>query len=259
LPLPFAHQFSLPKSILGLFCVGIFAFAPTALAAKENPDNSRTFESFPKLRHEILNFISGATERVWISTDYLTDGEIVSALFLAVYRKIDVKVLLGRHKANRYMSRLNYLKKNNVPVFLKPNKFKTAHPSAILADNRLMYADAELNFLLKGQNYKVLYPAPDEVVSFSEAFANAAGEKVKAYARPVPLVGRPRNNRNRSANKGALPRVTPNYSNGSSSSSSGTFTYDKRDKKRPAYMPSKLPKGTVWENKIKNSTNGGSQ
>ncbi len=231
---------------------------PPAANAKNkntNTNNTETVESFAKLRHEILNIVSGATERVWVSTEYLTDGEIVSALFLAVYRKIDVKVLLGRKKANRYMSRLNYLKKNNVPVFLKPRAFKTGFTTAILADNRLMYADAELNSLIKSQSIKIKYPDPDEVINFSNSFAKAAGMKVNAYARPVPLVGRPSNGKRRVHSRATLSAPRPSYTK----SSDGTFTYDKRDKKRPAYMPSKLPKGTVWENKIKNSPNGGSQ
>src|SRR4051812_1521271 len=67
----------------------------------------RRFESFSDLRNEVLDYISGATQRIWLVTPYLTDGEIVSALYVAQYRKLDVKVLLGRGKANSYMSRLS--------------------------------------------------------------------------------------------------------------------------------------------------------
>lgn len=234
---------------------------PTIEAVAQTNSDKQIFETFPKLRHEILNTISGATERVWISTEFLSDGEIVSALFLAVYRKIDVQVLLGRTKANRYMSRLNYLKKNNVPVFLKPAKFPRTPATAVLADNRLMYLDAELDFLLKGTNYTVVYPEPDEVVKFSNIFVDASGKKVQAYARPVPLVGRPNyhKTRNSNFNRSSLSQPSkPNYNN---INSDGSYTYDKKDSKRPAYIPSKLPSGTIWEKKIneaQNSPNGGS-
>src|SRR5688572_28404829 len=79
-----------------------------------------SFTTFAELRAYMLDAISGASKRIWLTTDYLTDGEIVSALYVARYRKLDVQVLFGRAKANFYMSRLAYLKNQNIPVFLQP-------------------------------------------------------------------------------------------------------------------------------------------
>ena len=129
-----------------------------------------------------------------------------------MYRKLDVQVLLGRSKANGYMSRLNYLKNQKVPVFLKPNTYRTKHTTAVLADNRLLYANSNLNFMAKYKRFVATYPDPDEVVRFSNGFVKAAGLQVKAYAKPVPLVGRPRYHGGkqvrRSGSKRYLPRVT---------------------------------------------------
>src|SRR5690348_2584680 len=83
--------------------------AGVALAESETAPTTKRYETFSDLRADVLDLISAATQRLWLTTDYLTDGEIVSALYIAQYRKLDVKVLLGRAKANVYMSRLNYL------------------------------------------------------------------------------------------------------------------------------------------------------
>lgn len=227
-----------------------FLLADATLALGTGDYEQKQFDTFPKLRHEVLEVISGATERVWISTDYLTDGEIVSALFLALYRKLDVQVLLGRQKANGYMSRLNYLKNQKVPVFLKPHNYKTKHLTGVLADNRLMYTNANLNFMAKYKQFTATFPDPDEVVRFTNDFVKAAGLQIKAYARPVPLVGRPRyqNSKRSTVSRAQLPRTVPSYQR--SDQSTGAYTYDKADRNRPAYMPSKLPKDTKWEKKM---------
>jgi hypothetical protein len=89
------------------------------------------FDSFSKMRFEVLNLVGAAKTRIWLVTDYLTDGEVVSALFLARYRKLDVKVLLGKKKAYSYMSRLGYLRQQNIPVYIKPNNFPSGYPTQV--------------------------------------------------------------------------------------------------------------------------------
>src|SRR5262249_22068141 len=86
------------RAALGVMMVA--GFFPTHLSAQvSEPQSSKEdirvsdFDSFGKLRLEVLNLIGQSKTRIWLTTDYLTDGEIVSALFVARYRKLDVKVL----------------------------------------------------------------------------------------------------------------------------------------------------------------------
>ena len=101
------------------------------LATGPKPPTRQTetqVEGFSALRHRLLETIAGARQRVWLTSEYLTDGEIVTALYLAHYRKLDVKVLLGRVKAQSPLSRLNYLKQQKVPVWLLPDSFNPGSP-----------------------------------------------------------------------------------------------------------------------------------
>lgn len=225
--------------------------------AEQSPDGGgpRTFASFSEVRNAVLDAMAGATRRIWLNTDYLTDGEIVSALYVAQYRKLDVMVLLGRGKANGYMSRLNYLKNQNIPVYLKPDSFKTSKPTALLCDDRLYYLDGELDFMAKVKKYTFDQPGAEEKERFIVAFAGAANLKVPAVARAVPLVGRanPQNVRSSAGAAAAaggryLPQPVPTYSK---TDASGAYTYDRRRDPRPDGVPANLPKSLKWQNKPK--------
>jgi hypothetical protein len=215
--------------------------APASVAA-----GPRQFDSFSALRNALLDLFSRATERVWLTTDYLTDGELVSALYIARYRKLDVKVLLARGRANGYMSRLNYLKNQNVPVFLRPDAFRTGKPTALLTDDALFYVDAELDFLSKKRAFVVTPASPADTKTFAEAFAAAAGRQIPAVPQPVPLVGR-------AGHQGApardrLPAVHNVYQPGVGASE-GVYTYGGGRAAKPAGVPDKLPRETILQRK----------
>jgi len=182
-------------------CLTAVAMATTIsfAAVKSKPDvtplpgstsTEKNYSDFTKLRHEILNIIGGATSKVWIATDYLTDGEIVSALFVAMYRKLDVRVLIGRRKAHIYMSRLRYLKNQNIPVYLKPDDFTAADPSALLADDNLYMIDVELDFLTKRKQFKLVIKDKKTRENFEYLFVQAYSRKLQAIPRVLPAVGR---------------------------------------------------------------------
>jgi hypothetical protein len=181
----------------------------------------------------------------------LTDGEIVSALYIAQYRKLDVKVLLGRGKANGYMSRLNYLKNQNVPVFLRPNSFRIPKPTALLTDDALVYIDSELDFMAKKRSFIMAPALPAEVRTFVDGFMTAAGQQVPAVPRPVPLVGRAGNSTRgiyRPGNR--LPAVRNSYQSGNHEpgmDASGAYIYDGSRAPKPAGVPDRLPKNTIQQ------------
>lgn len=218
-------------------------------------DDTKTMTSFADLRAEVLDAIGGATRRVWLVSDYLTDGEIVSALYLAQYRKLDVQVLLGRSKANFYMSRLNYLKNQNIPVFLKPDTFKPGQPTALLADDRLLLIDGDLDFLAKVRQYHLQIASTERRDVFQAGFSSAANLRVPAVPHQIPLVGKA-TGRGRvyspglSTSSGAsapIPAGVVRSSNGSPRiDESGAYVYDRASQPRPSDVPAKLPKAVKW-------------
>ena len=147
------------------------------------------FTEFSGLRSEVLSMIGGATKRVWIATDFLTDGEIVSSLYIAQYRKVQINVLLGRDRATNILSRLSYLKQVNIPVALRPRGFYSKSPTILLVDDNLISLNANLDYMTKLPKFRMAALSPDDVGAFESAF-QAAASNTAPDARPLPQVGR---------------------------------------------------------------------
>ncbi len=222
--------------LLSLLCLSL----PHQTASAQS---TRTLQSFSELRSEVLTLISGATQRIWLATGYLTDGDIVSALYVAQYRKLNVTVLLGRARANHYMSRLNYLKNQNIPVFLQPPTYKSKYQTSILVDDRLLEATGDLDFLAKYKKVDLQIASPADTQTFASLFSQAASTRVEAKAHAVPLVGRARNHSNvySPTTKLSLPE--------SAGDPGEAYRYDRKQTPRPEGVPSKLPKVLKHEKK----------
>lgn len=222
----------------------------------------KTADSFGEIRSEVLNSIGAASQRIWLVTEFLTDGEIASALYVAQYRKVDVQVLLGKAKSAHYLSRLSYLKNQNIPVFLRPDSWRPPSVTAILTDQKVWLIDGELDSLSHVKRFNIQQGSPSEAAQFAQGFAQAANLKVPALPRPLPLVGRAKGMRggwgkayvpenSGSHPVGATSRLMPSaprYESGSDS-----FIYDRRPTPRPDGVPAKLPKALKWERRTKDS------
>jgi hypothetical protein len=235
--------------LLNAVCMSPLLASSTTFA-QQDATPLKSYDSFSALRGDILDFISGATTKVWLHSDYLTDGEIVTSLFMAKYRKLDVKVLLGKRKSNAYMSRLNYLKNQNIPVFLKPDNFKSSAISAVLSDNELVYIDGELDFMSRYKKFNVYRASEQEMQAFTAAFANAANMEIPAIPKEMPLVGRRGGsgpgayNPGQGSQRGVV--TLPSSGSVSSDSGDGAYQYGRGKAPRPDGVPTKLPKETKW-------------
>jgi len=214
----------------------------------------QTFTSFSELRSEVLNIIGGTARRLWLTTEYLTDGEIVTALYVAQYRKVDVRILLGRSKASSYMSRLNYLKNQNIPVFLRPDNFKPKPASTILSDDKLVEIDGELDFMSKYKKFNLTVAEPAVAQEYAAAFGTAAAQQLPASQRPMPLVGKQKTPWPSSdapvaqpAVKARLPVVGDRTVREAGSDDADAFIYTRKAMPRPDGVPIKLPKELKWQ------------
>jgi hypothetical protein len=227
----------------------VAAVSHQPLAAQE----LKPFSSFADVRHELLSRMGEAKARIWMVTSFLTDGEIVSALYLAQYRKLQVGVLLGRQKANTYMSRLNYLKEQNIPVFLKPDEIKFGAPTAVLVDNRLFLVDSDLDFMDRRTHFVVTSAVPEDAEKFVETFLKATERGIPAVPRAMPIVGRP-GARPRATGGVSLPRSVPKYDPGEVE---GSYSYDNARISSmaapPPGVPKVLPRETILEQRGKQS------
>lgn len=212
--------------------------------------------SFAELRSGILNLISGAKQRIWLVSDYLTDGEIVTALYIGKYRGVDTKVLLGKRKSNMYMSRLRYLKNQNIPVFYKPEKFPSGYPSQVLVDGSLYKISGELNFLDKSRAFKIQKGTKIELDNYIEEFQKATMQGSPEVSETVPLVGKAKHNamgqplaaREPVHNLLPPPREAPYVNMGE------TYNYDRSPSSRsaPEGLARKLPSKTIAQERSQN-------
>lgn len=196
----------------------------------------QSLDGFSALRHVVLEAIAGARQRIWLTTDFLSDGEIVTALYLAQYRKLDVKVLLGRWKAQHTLSRLNYLKQQKIPVFLRPDSFKPGQPTAVLADDALLHVDGELDWQARARRFTLTRGTQEAAQRFAGDFAAAANLEVPAVSRAIPMVGR--------AHTGGRTHDGGGASSYNKYTSDGAYRYDRKAEPRPDGVSAKLPKQT---------------
>lgn len=226
----------------------------TAFADVGNPaapgNDVIPFVNFSELKNSIVSKISAANERVWLSTEFLTDGDVVGALHLAKYRNVDVQVLLGRQKANAYMSRLGFLKNQEIPTWIKPQKFMTAGQTAILSDHQLILIDGELDFMTHRHNFVLRTATSAQALEFGAAFQAAVAEGLDAKPVPIPAVGRkpgrnlgrnPGRNQDKATGKAYVPPAV------AGSGGEQPFKYGRNGHSRPEGIPNKLPKTLKWK------------
>jgi hypothetical protein len=202
--------------------------------------------NFDELRHNVLELIGSSKRRIWLITDYLTDGDVVSALFLAKYRKVDVKVFLGRHKQNQYLSRLSYLKQQNIPVFTRPEHGFVA-PTLVFVDQKLYTINRDLNSLARIGQAQIAQASPADVKNFVSWFRDALEYPEPAVVRPEIQVGRSRNRPADSRRTSPAEADTPvsRYDG----EADGSYNYDRSSLSRraPEGVPTQLPKVPVWK------------
>lgn len=231
----------------------------TVVVAQNDSATTKEFDGFPSTRNEVLSQIGSATKRIRVVTDFLSDGEIVTALYIAQYRKVNVQVLLGQGRASSTLSRLNYLKAQNIPVWLRPRGFMPQHPTILLIDDKLYALNAELDSMAKHRKFTMTQQPDASVASFSDAFDTATSTGVSPTARPVPLVGRA-NGRSKNQNAyrpgaggidSARSQQNQEAQGNDDTSRSEAYRY-KRVKEKPSTgIPTKLPKNTILQERAR--------
>lgn len=203
------------------------------------------FATFSDFRNHVLNLIGKAERQIILSTDFLSDGEISSALYLAKYRKVDVRVLLGRRKVNSYLSRLRYLKAQNIPVYLIPPNFAFRDATTMLVDNNLYRASVDLNSLNPKRSAKLQELHPKWIANFVTAVRETMKTGYTANPTPLPMVGRKPGPRPYNPHK----RQPSPYVG----EQDGSYNYDRSyiPRQAPDGVPTTLPKTPLFEKRLK--------
>jgi len=219
----------------------------------------RAFSSFKDARIEFLNLMGLAQKRIWLAADFLSDGEIVAALYLAKYRNVDVQVVLGRGRMNHPMSRASTLRRQNIPVYGRPGSFPFKSQTALMIDNELYVLDHDLDYrstrpylTLKGQR-------PHDITQYQESFA-------AVIQQPVPTQPAPSSGGYRPSDRAPAPRpvrgpvagaknpsknTRPDYTGSPDGVYNYNYSKSNRSWKAPEGVVRRLPKSTVFELKQK--------
>jgi hypothetical protein len=254
------YDFSFLSVIRASIIICVFSLSNNTLYADEpqaSPDSAKkTFDGFAAVRAELLGLMGGATQTIKLTTNFLSDGDIVSALYIAQYRKVSVQVLLGQAKATAMTSRLNYLKQQNVPVRLRPHAFFTSYPTVVLIDQSLYTLDAELDSMARHRKFTLAKIDPKMIASYVEQFAKAQSEGYAPTAVPLPLVGRARTNGKvyQTPVTSLSPALQPAQTNdgqsvGRTPPPDGAYKYSHYRDKPGKGVATKLPKTTILQNK----------
>ncbi len=228
-------------------------FSVSALKGAEQ--SPALFENYDAMRQFLIKELNSAKKRIWVATDYFTDNEIATALFVAKYRNIDVNILIGGTKANAHMSRVRFFKNNNVPVFQIPNNFVQETPTSVFIDDQLLNIDIPLNFMEVAGRVNIFYGTNPKKSQYDAAFAQALKKNIDPYYKPSNLPSSQNIHVSNRKQKYYLP--PPDQSPFQQSSlykgrsiyktdlDEDTFIYSLQKEERPAYIPSQLPEKTL--------------
>ena len=161
-----------------------------------------------------------------------------------------MKVFLGQPRLNSYLSRLNYLKAQNIPVFTRPQHGFIA-PTVLFVDQRLFTISRDLNVLVRQGPAQILQAPPADVATFVSWFKGMADLPIPAEPRPLPAVGRAsgsrpvRNWRNEEQRSGSASPAVSSYQG----EENGSYNYDRSrlPRQAPEGIPTKLPKVLRWQ------------
>ena len=230
---------------------------------------------FPAIRAELLSMIGGATKRVLLVTDFLTDADIVSSLYIAQYRKVEIHVLLGKDKATNILSRLSYLQQVNIQTSIRPRDFYPRLNTILLIDDRLISVNSNLDYMVRTKNLAINQLPTTEITAFEAAFRRAMAGQAAPEPKPMPKVGHARpqvTSRPQEAMSQGTPIQTGNIKLPAKESSSspppqnatpddqtakrldksltgGTYRYRAVKDKPHSGIPTKLPRTTISQDR----------
>ena len=149
--------------VLGLFLLVMSSVAgETALAVR--PVVQR-FASFEQLRDVLVAKITRAKQRVWLISSFMSDYDISLALYLAAFRKIDVRVVLGQEQLRGMLSQYGYLRAQQIMVRVTTGIGKTV----LICDNRMYRLNSNLDFLSERRDLVLRRVAKPDIEGYALA------------------------------------------------------------------------------------------
>lgn len=124
-----------------------------------------SFPKFTPLKDYVIEKIAEAESRIYLLTYELTSTDIATALILASFRGVTVRVLVNRSGIHSIYSRYRYLKKNEVNIRMAA--FKSNYPySIIIIDEKTYKFHGHLSKKFIKSNYNLEILAEKKTTTF---------------------------------------------------------------------------------------------
>lgn len=165
-------------------CFGMFFPSLSARA--------QTFTNFADAKSVLLDQMGMAKVSIQLYTELLTDADIVSALYLAQYRKVNTTVMLGKANSQHFLSRLRDLKKQHIAVFEAPPQFPTQHRTVLAIDGQIpQVLDAPLDYRTRAKSFRIQTATSPQLELYRRFFGEILSTGVVPKDSPnLPKVGR---------------------------------------------------------------------
>ena len=176
------------RLLLGIVVSGVVAEAAFAVRPVWR------FAAFERLSDAVVAKIARAQRRVWVVSPYMSDYEISLALYLAVRRRLDVRVVLGQERAQDMLSQYDYLRTQQVVVRVA----SAIRATVLICDNRMYRISGDFDFLSERRNFVLRRIAQPNIESYALALGvvdspvhgHAYDYSRKRHKRPDYISGR---------------------------------------------------------------------
>jgi hypothetical protein len=214
--------------------------------------HAEKFPTYAAAKARIQEFIGNAQKTIYLRTKLLTDGDLVMSLYVAKYRGVDTKVILGAQSANVYLSRYRDLLRQGVAIQLKNANW--AYPTSLIVDGKLFEWNVPLDDRVKSKSFEMIEgnDVVGEVVlkdfSVASSFKTAPPEKL-----PPPILQKQPPKMKPALEQASLDKNLEDSElpisdvSGDSPDSPVGFRYKVERSKAPEGVDVKLPRNTKWQ------------
>lgn len=197
----------------------------------------KNFSTYKELKVYLIELISQAKERVYISTDLFADPDMAASLFVAKFKKRDVIVVLDPKRASDYRSKVSFFLDNGISVYAREKSFHTKYKTLLIIDKN-MYTYRSSLVLETKENYSLV-----EFLNFNLSSVVEEFEKIQEKDNASKLK-RPKLPELKHSSYPKQQKEESNKSYGLTGIEESVYEYDRypKQKQAPPGVDTKLPR-----------------
>jgi hypothetical protein len=193
-----------------------------------------TFSSYQDFRHQVLSLMGSARHRIWLTSRFLSDSDIILGLYMARYRKVDIRIGVGESQANHPLSRYHELAEEGLFVQKLPLDGQGSSPSSLIIDNQAYRFNTVLHPFVQQRRFSI------------QPVALPANLSIAMDNRDKIEVKKPPGEFERGVMQLSEPKTSARPLASASILRSEVYDYTNRRSKKPKNVETRLPKNVKW-------------